>query len=271
MVILCPVLKDRLLYLLEKLFLQILMFGGLITPLLSHLIHHFTTHELQLLIPMTSENLHHVSYDHTGYNNVLQLLKQSSTEFLFSLVSNLDHEKLDRLFRFTNGSSLLQFLVSSHVAELVLEKLYNRFLTLSMHKYCSFLVSHCLEHCHYIICLKIIEELTPGFSHYKKTRRIPTEVPTDINVVGLSYLILHPHANFALQAIIKRQWKSGLQLHPLIQRRTKSRLHELMLSPVGKQGELVSVRIEYADALLECSAPDVRSQILASEVNSLED
>lgn len=110
-------------------------------------------------------------------------------------------------------SSLLQFLVSSHVAELVLEKLYNRFLTLSMHKYCSFLVSHCLEHCHYIICLKIIEELTPGFS----------------------YLILHPHANFALQAIIKRQWKSGLQLHPLIQRRTKSRLHELMLSPVGKQ------------------------------------
>jgi predicted RNase H-like nuclease (RuvC/YqgF family) len=39
----------------------------------------------------------------------------------------------------------------------------------------------------------------------------------------------------------------------------------------AQMGELESVRVEYANAQLECNAADERSQILASEVISLED
>ncbi|KAL9292529.1 Protein BLISTER [Arabidopsis thaliana] len=52
---------------------------------------------------------------------------------------------------------------------------------------------------------------------------------------------------------------------------TKDDMERLYQQIQAQMGELESVRVEYANAQLECNAADERSQILASEVISLED
>lgn len=132
------------------------------------------------------------------------------------------------LFLILNMINLFDSLASWMINLMLLCRHLFFFVGLILRTYCFFLISrafffntwsHCLTNLlqrrllrsstipfshsqmhKYGTCLKIIPELTPGFS----------------------YLILHPFTIFFLQAI-KRQWKSGLQLHPQIPRVTNTR------------------------------------------------